>query len=155
MDKNKLIMMALGCFTIIAVCAIVFANTNNVSDAFNPQFEEDQFREQAVSGVSEGIKIPGYSTIVVPYGASDVDVNFFNPEENDVYFEISLVLSDTDTEIYKSKLIAPGQHIYNISLNETLNVGTYNMNIVYNTYSMDGNYTPKNGASVACELEVE
>ncbi len=155
MDKNKFIMMGMGCFTLIAICFIVFGDGNYGNSIFNPQFEEDQFKEQAISGVSEGIKIPGYSTIVVPYGANDVEVNFFNPEENDVYFEISLVLSDSNTEIYKSKLLAPGQHLYNITLNESLGIGTYDMNIVYNTYSMDGNYTPKNGASVACELEVE
>lgn len=155
MSKNKLIALVLG--GTIAVTAVGFGiySHMNVEEKFTPEFEADQFKEQVTAGASEGIKVPGYSAIYVPYGVKDVEVNFYNPEENDVYFEIALIITESGQEIYKSKLLSPGQHLYNITLIDTLDRGTYDMDIVYNTYSMDESYTPKNGATVACELVVE
>lgn len=155
MVKSKIIALVVG-LTVVAGGAFAYVNMNQAQEeAFKPEFEEDQFKELVTAGATDGIKVPGYSTIYVPQGAKEVEVNFFNPEENDVYFEICLVIADTEEEIYKSKLLSPGQHLYSIELNDTLDKGTYDMNIIYNTYSMDEDYTPKNGATVACELVVE
>ncbi len=155
MVKSKMFAI-IASIAVVTVGTIVYLNSmNSASDTFKPEFEADQFKEQTTAGATAGIKVPGYSTIYVPHGATDVEVNFFNPEENDVYFEICLVIADTEQEIYKSKLLSPGQHLYSITLTDTLDKGTYDMNIIYNTYSMDEEYTPKNGATVACELVVE
>lgn len=124
-------------------------------EAFNPEFEEDQARESSEAGAIGGIEIPGYSEIVIPAGQTTVDVNFYNPETNNVYFEINLILAETEEEIYKSKLLSPGQHLYEIELERALESGQYDMVITYNTYSIDEEYTPKNGATVNCVLVVE
>ncbi len=126
-----------------------------VGSEFDPEFEEDQYRESNEGGASGGIEIPGYSTITVPDGEKNVSVNFYNPEKNGVYFEISLTLADSGEELYKSKLLSPGQHLYEIELNRALEAGEYEMVITYNTYAMDEEYTPKNGATVNCILAVE
>ena len=128
---------------------------NAETSQFNPEFEENQTKEQAPTGSKKGVEIPGYTTIVIPSGKTDVEVDFFNPKENNVYFEIALILNDTQEEIYKSKLISPGQHLYNINLNKPLEKGNYDMTIKYSTYSLDEKYTPKNGAVVECVLEVQ
>lgn len=120
-----------------------------------PEFEEEQTREVQESGVQAGIKIPGYSKIVIEEGQTEVDVDFFNPEENTVYFQITLQLTDDGTVLYESKFMEPGQHLYKITLLEQVEQGEYDMTIVYKTYSMDENYAPKNGASVNCILEVK
>lgn len=137
--------------------AVNYRNNTDVESAeeFNPEFEEDQTREENEAGASGGIEIPGYSTITVPSGETGVSVNFYNPEGNSVYFEMSLIITDTQEEIYKSKLLSPGQHLYEIELNRELEAGEYDMTILYGTYSMDEEYTPKNSATVNCVLVVE
>lgn len=119
------------------------------------EFEEEQEKEEAEAGASAGIAIPGYSTIYLDAGSTEAEVTLTNPEENNVYFEISLYLPETDETIYTSKLIQPGQSIYNIELDKALAAGEYDLTVVYATYAMDENYTPMNGAEVNCQLVVE
>ncbi len=126
-----------------------------IEESFNPEFEEDQVRESNEAGASGGIEIPGYSEIQIPAGETKVSVNFYNPENNSVYFEINLSLMETGEAIYQSKLLSPGQHLYEIELEQVMEVGEYDMVITYNTYSMDEEYTPRNGATVNCVLVVE
>lgn len=126
-----------------------------IEEAFNPEFEEDQIRESNEAGASGGIEIPGYSEIRIPSSEKNVSVNFYNPENNSVYFEINLSLMETGEEIYQSKLLSPGQHLYEIELVQAMEAGEYDMVITYNTYSMDEEYTPRNGATVNCVLVVE
>lgn len=113
---------------------------------------EEQTQTSSDGGVGKSIKIPGYTDVYVAADTKDVSVNLENPEENEVYFEISFLLTDTGEEIYKSKYLAPGQHLYDITLNRALEAGEYEMTIHYATYDMDDEYTPKNGADVACKL---
>lgn len=134
----------------------------SASDAFVPEFEDDQQRESttpeqetAGSEAKANIKIPGYSTIVITAGEERASVDFYNPEENNVYFRLTLLLSDAQEQIYQSKLLKPGQHLYEITLDRALEAGEYSMSIVYETFSTDGSYAPRNGASVACQLKVE
>ena len=78
-------------------------------------------------------------------------VDFYNPKVNNCYFIISLYLSD-NTLIYKSALIAPDEHITNITLLHELQRGKYrNCKLVYNCVAMDG-VTPLNGSDVAVEI---
>ena len=119
------------------------------------EFEEGQEKETAEAGASDGIAIPGYSTIYLDAGSTEAEVNLTNPEENNVYFEISFYLPETDETIYTSKLIEPGQSLYNIDLDKALDEGEYDLTVKYATYAMDENYTPMNGAEVNCKLVVE
>lgn len=119
------------------------------------EFEEEQTKETQDVGASASISIPGYKEIVIDAGSTEAEVTLTNPEENEVYFEISFYLPDSDETIYKSKLIRPGQSIYTINLDKALEAGEYNLTINYATYAMDDNYTPRNGAQVNCKLVVE
>ena len=64
-------------------------------------------------------------------------------------------MPETDETIYTSKLIEPGQSLYNIDLDKALDEGEYDLTVKYATYAMDENYTPMNGAEVNCKLVVE
>ena len=76
-----------------------------------------------------------------------------NPGENEVYFKVKFILSESNEVIYESQLIKPGQHLYEIELNRELAEGEYNLVIQYETFLMDGSYSPRNGASVNCILK--
>lgn len=124
---------------------------------FTPEFEEGQEAPTAESaeGEEKGIKIPGYSVIPVTAGTEEVSIDLTNPEENQVYFQITFLLTDTGEELYQSKLLSPGQHLYNITLNRALEAGDYNLTIQYDTFSMDEEYSPRNSATVNCILRAQ
>lgn len=122
---------------------------------FIPEFEEQQTQQTQEASVTRGIKIPGYTTIPIAANTTDVDVELYNPEENEVHFQIAFVLNETGETIYESKLIEPGQHLYHITLEKPLEPGEYPITIQYSTFSTDDTFTPKNGASVECVLKAE
>ncbi len=128
------------------------AVTNN---DFVPEFEQQQTQQTQEASISRGIKIPGYTIIPIAANTTEVDVDLYNPEENEVHFQITFVLKETGETIYESKLIEPGQHLYHITLEKALEPGEYPITMQYSTFSADDNFTPRNGASVECVLKAE
>lgn len=124
--------------------------TNNPTDF---EFEAEQTRQTESAGVTPGIEIPGYSVIPVAADTTDVEIDLYNPEANDVYFQISFLLKDSGELLYESKLIEPGQHLYNITLTKPLSPGDYAITIQYATFSTDGSFSPRNGANVDCVIQ--
>lgn len=140
---------------IAIMCGIVLAKPWNYDVANKKvkyEFEEDQQRIADNGGVTPGIQMPGYSEITIDSDNKIAKVDLYNPEANKVYFQIKLILSETGEQIYKSKLLKPGQHLYEIELKRPISEGKYNITIQYDTFSIDENYTPRNGASIKCIL---
>ena len=119
------------------------------------EFEEGQTQQIQQAQQSAGIEIPGYSIIPVKANSTEVEIELYNPDQNNVYFQITLLLKDTGEQLYQSKLIQPGQHLYKIELARGLEPGEYNAIVQYDTFSMDDSFTPKNGASVDCIVRAE
>lgn len=126
----------------------------NYEAAFEAGQEAPDTSSGRQSGADAGIQIPGYKSIEISAGTKEVSVELMNPEENEVYFEISFYLPETDEIIYTSDLIRPGQHLYEITLEREMEAGEYPLTIRYAAYSADENLTPKNGAEVNCTLVV-
>ena len=106
------------------------------------------------ASVGRGIQIPGYKSIEIPAGTKDVSVELTNPEENQVYFQISFYLPETDETIYSSDLIKPGQSLYEITLEKEMEAGEYPLTVQYATFTADEEMAPQNGAEVNCTLVV-
>lgn len=103
----------------------------------------------------KGIAIPGYKSISLIAGQTKQTVNLYNPEVNDCYFVMSLILPD-GSEIWKSKMVAPGKGLYQINLNQELAAGTYENSILkYECYKQDDDLTKLNGGEVKITLEVK
>lgn len=118
------------------------------------QGEQPEHNPQTDGGQS-GIAIPGYKSIVLKADQAQQSVNLYNPEVNDCYFVMSLLLPD-GTEIWKSKMVAPGKGLYEIMLSQTVPAGTYeNSTLKYECYKMDDSLTLLNGGEVKLTLEVE
>lgn len=135
---------------------------NNDSKNASVSIEEDTTKkmqeEQTKSTTAAqqaSISIPGVKSIKIPQGSQTANVDLYNPARNNCYFEISIVLKDGNKEIYKSDLVRPGQHIYQIELSQSLKKGEYAAVLHYDTYAMDDNYTELNGANVEFTLIVE
>ena len=121
------------------------------------EFEEEQVQETQAASVTKGIRIPGYSIIPIQANATDVKVELYNPEDNEVYFQISFYLpGEEESELlYESKLLKPGQHIYEITLTRGLPAGDHPITIQYSTFTADGEFSPRNGATVDCVLRAQ
>lgn len=97
------------------------------------------------------IQIPAVTGLNMRAGQLEQTVDFYNPKENSCYFVITLCLSD-DTVIYKSGMLAPGEHITAITLSQELQRGLYrNCRMIYNCYALDGK-TKLNGSNVVLEI---
>lgn len=123
-------------------------------NAVDWQGEQPESKPQTADGQA-GIAIPGYKSIALKADQAQQSVNLYNPEVNDCYFMMSLLLPD-GTEIWKSRMVAPGKGLYKITLSQTVPAGTYeNSTLKYECYKMDDSLTPLNGGEVKLTLEVE
>ena len=151
---NKKILKWVIPVLVVAAAGVFFFAHNEKNNGpvsnFSPEFEEGQTQETSAPSEAKGIKIPGYSVIPVTADTKEISVDLFNPEENNVYFQITFTLKDTNEQIFQSKLLKPGQHLYKITLDKALPAGEHPVTIQYETFSTDESYTPKNGATVDC-----
>ncbi len=109
---------------------------------------------QTSEAPADGIRIPGFKSITVEAGTPDVSVNLQNPEQNNCYFVIRLVLSDTGETLYESKMIEPGKALYRITLSHALEPGTYGAQLHYDPYDK-ATLARLNGAVINLELIAE
>ena len=103
-------------------------------------------QEQEVEKTSKGIAIPGFEKLIFQSNSLTQDVSFENPEQNDVYFIISLSINDEI--VYESQLIEPGKGIYSIELPTSYPAGEYTGKLIYETRSMSNTNEKKNGATI-------
>jgi len=104
------------------------------------------------SGEAQGIKIPGYGTVTLPSGKTDVQMVLLNPEGNPCYFQFELVV-DGET-YYTSGLVEPSKCIEDLKLTKPLTKGTYTATLKISTYSLDDSPTQMNGSDVKFQLIV-
>ncbi len=134
----------------------VAASDGSTQDGGSQSYE---FQEEQTSSASQSqpstISIPGIKSLTVAENSTTASVDLYNPNKNECYFRISILLKDSGEQIYQSDLVLPGQHIYEIQLSAALSAGEYEAILHYDAYTMDGSYTELNGADVSFTLIVE
>ena len=160
MDKKKIHKYAFIGMCIIVIIVIVIlslrgCNGTTPKDNNNSSnTASDKVLDFTPAPENKSIQIPAVTGIYMRAGELKQTVDFYNPQENNCYFVISLYLSD-DTLIYKSDMIAPAEHIKVITLLQELKRGIYrNCRLVYNCYSLD-NKTQLNGSNVVLEINAQ
>lgn len=96
------------------------------------------------------IKIPGISSLVFIADQKEQKVNFYNPEENDCLFRMTLYIEDK--QYWQSGYIDPGKGYYDITLDDMLKSGDYNGALLIECYKEEG--TALNSAKVEFKLKV-
>lgn len=157
--SKKAIIIIFGTIFFIILSIIIAGNINKIKDTLFPDIDNMATNwagpEEENGSSSKGIQIPGYETIRLRANKLEQKVSLYNPEENNCYFVMKLLLPD-GTEIYKSKMVEPGKALYEIVLNQEIPKGTYeNSTLVYECFAMDENLSELNGASVDLILEVK
>ena len=103
---------------------------------------------------TDTIDIPGFDSMNIQADTREQRVNLYNPEQNTCYFKLSIYLND-GTLLWESKLIEPGQAIYELTLNQTLSAGEYETcTLKYECFTMDDWQKPLNGSEVKFTMNV-
>ena len=125
------------------------------------------------------IAIPGYESLDFKAGKKKQSVNFYNPEENTCYFRISLVLEhgngaetgnasgdapgneqgaagsvESETLLWTSDLIEPGEQVKSIKLEQALKSGEYPAILKYECFSLK-DQSPLNGSDIVLTIRVQ
>jgi len=135
-------------------------NAASVASTLTPEFESGAVDWEGIKvsepedAPADGIRIPGYKSITIEANKTEVSVNLQNPEQNNCYFVIRLVLLETGETLYESKMIEPGKGLYNIALAKALEPGTYSAQLQYDPYDTT-TLTRLNGAVINLELIAE
>lgn len=163
MKNKKNIIIGVLCVILLAGGITVGMNWNNwFGDKEQPSMEVDDSSEdwsgnkETYTGKknTDTIDIPGYGAIDLKAGTTEQAVNLYNPEKNTCYFRMTLLMPD-GTQLWQSKLIAPGKAVYSITMNQTLKVGAYeNATLKYECFTMDEARTPLNGSEIKLTLNV-
>jgi len=159
-DNKKSIPNILLKIVLFIVLALVMAliinyftkdDSPNDSTGLDPNATQEQ--EEENSETNDEIAIPGFEKLVFEAESLTQDVAFENPEQNDVYFIISLSIEDE--LVYESQLVEPGKGIYSIELPQTYPAGEYEGTLSYETRSMADTNERKNGASMNTPIVFE
>lgn len=111
-------------------------------------------KKEQIDTNRESIAIPGYDTISLKSGTLYQSVNLYNPDLNNCYFKMSLILPD-GIKVWESKLIEPGNGLYNIMLDKKIEPGEYENTILkYECFTLDENRSALNGSEIKLKLVV-
>lgn len=122
---------------------------NLITDESADNWQGDQELYKPQSEVPM-IKIPGITSLVFAPDTVNQKVNFYNPEENDCLFRMTLNVDGK--EYWQSGYCAPGKGYYDIKLDEPIEAGTYSAYLLVECFKEDG--TALNAANVEFDLEV-
>lgn len=102
----------------------------------------------------DGISVPMFTKVILPAEERDVKIVLLNPEGNPCYFRYTLRIGEDGEVLYQSGLIPPGMAVTDLTLSRALETGEYTLEIVVETYSLDEELVPMNGATENAVLYV-
>ena len=103
-----------------------------------------------------GVAIPGWGSMTIPAGVTEVATSMQNPEANQgwYYLTFELRLKDTDEVIFTTGLIPPGQYCNKVTLTRALEPGEYAAIIHVQPYRIS-DQSPTNNADMETVLIVK
>lgn len=146
MKSKRIITISISALLVIIAVVLVLHFCNRTKEQTKKALDFEPY-----SASQDFIKIPGFTDLRFKAEEIEQTVDFYNPEENKCYFQISIYLSD-ETLIYQSDLIAPSETLNKISLLMPLEHGIYrNCILRVDCFSLDDN-TPLNGGEFSINI---
>lgn len=168
LSTRKFIVLVLEAIAVIAFCAvIVVINFDKIAPYFNKvdasdpsglllQLDPDQTTHKIIT-TEKPVSIPGWEYITVLEGSNIAEVDLYNPIQNrdnyNLAFSIYLDTVSGYEAIYQSKLVTPGNHIYNIKLDGVLAKGDYDAIVHIQPYRIKDN-SPTNNSDIHIKIHV-
>lgn len=106
--------------------------------------------------VEPGVAIPGWGSMTIPAGVTEVQTSMQNPIENEgwYYLTFELRLKETDEVIFTTGLIPPGQYCNKVTLTRELEPGEYAAIVHVQPYRIS-DQSPTNNADLETVLIVK
>lgn len=111
-------------------------------------------------GASPGVTVAGFSALTVPPDLDTIPIDLYNPIENNglYYMTFEFRLPDDSEQgyevLFKTGYVAPGKHIYQVTLSHGLPAGEYTAQMLIQPYRMS-DLTPTNNVSAIVKLTVK
>lgn len=156
-------MIALIVFTVV-ICYFLFYK--------NQSRDPLQYDDNAVSGVMPGVDLDerrkelqqildenliAFSINTTPVflnGTTEGNLLIENPGNNAKLLKITIVMNDTDEEIYASNYLKPGSYIESAKLSKVLEKGTYEATAYFSAYDEEtAEYIGRTGAAITLSIE--
>ena len=102
-------------------------------------------------GSGANIAIPGYEKLDFAAGKTAQTVNLKNPQTNDCYFGLSLIINSET--LWTSDYIEPGYAVKKLTLSRALDKGEYDAVLHYDCFTLNDK-TPLNGAEINLTIKV-
>ena len=148
-----ILMIALGLAAGIFISNFLNKSPDRTYDNHAEDIKKKNDNSSTSEEVADNISIPCWDTLIMAADSKEQEVNFYNPEKNkNCDFQLTLTL-ENGTELWKSQLIQNGKAIYNITLNQPLEAGTYKAVMKYDCFSRNGSQL--NGSNLNFNLIVE
>ena len=154
--------IALGLLMIfdLSLCLLV-AGVRERSEGGGVVFDPSAEDERTEQGTSvKGPTVKGFSSLTIPPDMDTVPIDLYNPIENSglYYMTFELRLPDESEQgyevLFKTGYVAPGKHIYQVTLTHSLQAGEYTAHLLIQPYRMQG-VTPTNNVSATIKLTVK
>lgn len=106
-----------------------------------------------------GVTVAGFSSLTIPPELDTIAIDLYNPIENSglYYITFEFRLPDESEQgyevLFKTGYIAPGKHIYQVTLSHGLAAGEYTAQMLIQPYRMS-DLTPTNNVSAVVALTV-
>lgn len=127
--KSTIILLLLNILTFTLVFSYFTSNDGSTNenggltaDSNAAEWRGEQEIERGKSATDK-IAIPGWDCIYIKSDTTSQKVNFYNPQENNCLFLITLYIEDED--VWKSGYIKPGYGYYDITLSKEFKPGEY------------------------------
>ena len=157
MKKKKKRFLIIMFLLLLLICIIILfsfgRSPENILLPSDENAEEWNGKQNLPNGAkseTKTIKIPGFDSLAFTAGQKEQKVNFFNPEENDCLFRMTLFVDDK--QYWQSGYVEPGKGYYNITLDDTFESGNYNAYLFVECFKEEGKAL--NSAKVEFQMKV-
>ena len=139
---------------VMAVFVGIYLSSNkdsNLSDDGSAvKWNGEQSLPKPTLGNAPAIEIPGFTELVLIADQTEQAVNFYNPKNNDCYFQMNLYVKDE--LLWQSGNIAPSKGYYQIELNKSLECQVADGYLKIRCFKKDG--TELNSATVKFKANI-
>lgn len=147
----------------IAVCYFLFTGKDdedllyddNATAGIMPGVDVDERRKELQNLLDRSMIAFSINTSpVFLNGTSEGNLLIENPGNNAKLLRVSILINETDEEIYASRYLKPGTYIENVKLDKVLEKGTYNATAYFLAYEEDsGEYIGQTGAQITITVQ--
>ncbi len=123
---------------------------------FDPNATDERPNQGQTS--TPGVTVAGFSTLTVLSELETVAIDLYNPIENNGLYYMTFTLTLPDGEggsevLFETGYVAPGKHIYQVTLSHGLAAGEYKAQLLVQPYRMS-DLSPTNNVSAVVALTV-